>query len=638
VIEMRATWTVVLLCIASPAQADDVLRILEVRVDRPTVHALGVQVTISDDDDLDAEIRVQVRPAGGVFRDATSLWRVRPERSTLSIPAQFAGSVFDLTPGTDYEIQLHAIDPDGTDEMRSVTARTRDVPRDPASPRIVSVSDADGLRAALSGAMPGDVIELTAGEYVGSFSISASGTEGAPIVIRGDGAILDGAGCTDCNVLEVYGSYVHVEDLTIENAIRALRFQGSGTTLNVARRLTIRDVVHGIGSGTTQTDFYVCDNDIDGRLIWPWVFDADATSHWDDRGIDMNGDGHVICHNRIRGFGDPIVNKTRGSRSWDVYGNDILDCFDGTELDESTGNVRFFGNRWTNVMAPISLQPVFGGPAYVLRNVGLNVPDEQIKMKSLGGTELPSGILIWHNTFVSPEMALNLQTPITQYDFRIENNLFVGPSSPAGNNVEWTAAIEGGVFDYDGYYPDDGYWLGTVGGTRRVYSTLAEAQAAGVEVNGIALTLPIFEDMFIGPDGDGRTRADPASFALAPSSNAIDRGRTIAGINDLHTGGGPDLGAWERGCPAPHYGPRPLGMERELVAHVDCVDGISLMPGQDAGVGVDGGDALDAGRASDASIAPPPDGGCGCRTVSPRRSPYWGLLLLLVLPRSRRRS
>jgi len=112
------------------AHADDLLRIVDVRLDRPTLHVLGVQVTITDDDDHDAEIRVRVREAGGAFRDVTPLTRVRPDHvpDTVSIPAQFAGSVFDLAPDTEYELELHAIDPDGLDETRTITGRTRPVP------------------------------------------------------------------------------------------------------------------------------------------------------------------------------------------------------------------------------------------------------------------------------------------------------------------------------------------------------------------------------------------------------------------------------------------------------------------------------------------------------------------------------
>lgn len=203
-----------------------------------------------------------------------------------------------------------------------LSGRTRPVPRSEAiGARRVGVTDAASLSAALRDAVAGDVIELSDGLYAGPFSIAASGTPEAPIVIRGAtqaGVILDGGGCTDCNVLEVYGSDVHVERMTLRAAQRALRFQGEGSTGNVARHLLIEDVVNGIGSRAGRTDFYLCDNDLDGRLAWPWTFASDATTHWDDRGIDVNGDGHVVCHNRIRGFGAPIINGTLLARSWDV--------------------------------------------------------------------------------------------------------------------------------------------------------------------------------------------------------------------------------------------------------------------------------------------------------------------------------
>src|SRR6185436_16835559 len=128
-----------------------------------------------------------------------------------------------------------------------------------------------------------------------------------PIVIRGesiDGVILDGQNCDGCNNLEVTGSFIHVERMTMRNATRGMRYFGE-TRNNVARRIKMRNVVHGIGATPNQSDYYVCDNDIEGRNVWPWVFAENATSHWDDEGINVMGDGHVVCHNRIVGFGDP---------------------------------------------------------------------------------------------------------------------------------------------------------------------------------------------------------------------------------------------------------------------------------------------------------------------------------------------
>lgn len=633
------------------SQAADLLVLGEAKLDRPTVHALGVQLTITGDDDRDATVTVRYLKQGQ-WRDGLPLMRVWPETVSVSVPQQFAGSIFDLDPGTQYEIELHAVDPDGLDEKRTLKGTTRALPpAEPASATAVAVSTAAELTAALAAAKPGHVITLANGTYAGSFfSLNASGSAASPIVIRGasqGGVVIDGQSCTGCNVIEIYGSWVHIERLTIKNAERAIRFQGAATTGNAVRRVTLENVVHGIGSKPDQTDFYVCDNTIDGKLKWPWTFQSDATSHWDDRGVDLTGDGHVICHNLIRGFGDPVVNKKVRARSWDVYGNDIRDCYDGTELDQSEGNARLFGNRWTNVMDPVSIQPIYGGPAYVLRNVVMNAPEEPIKLKSLGGTDEPSGALIFHNSFVSPKLALNLQAPITQHNFRIENNLFVGPDTLTGaRTVEWTAKLDGGIFDYNGYYPDGGFWFGVVNGQNQLYTSFADVQAKGqVEQHGVLLSKPIFEAGFVGP-ADEKTQAAPPDFSLASGSKALDAGKKLAGINSGAAGTGPDLGALELGCPKPVYGPRAEGQEAATNA-VDCngsgaggvaggggaagAAGAAIGGGGAGGAAASGGTGGSGGAGGGKAKGGGDDGGCGCTTFGSAGSGAYALLIAVLL-------
>ena len=651
--------------VPSVASAADDLVVLEVRADRPTIHALGVQVLVSDDDNRDAQATVRVREAGGEWREGPPLFRVWPEIVGIAVPQQLSGSVFDLEPDTTYEIEIHLVDPDGLDQTEVVEATTRAIPRrDPSAPNQVDVADAAGLSAALGAAQPGDVIVLAPGTYAGQFAIQASGTAEDPIVIRGMDArtvVIDGQDCTGCNVLEVYGSFVHVEDLTIANGERALRFQGPGTEGNVLRRTVISNVIHGVGSREGQLDFYLCDNEIVGRLDWPWVFDADASSHWDDRGVDLNGEGHVICHNRIEGFGDPMVNLTEGTRAWDFYGNDLYDCFDGIELDRTAGNVRVFRNRWTNVDSAISMQPVNGGPVYVLRNEVLNAVSEQLKLKATGGE--PSGALVHHNTFVSPSLALNLQTPITAHNFVISNNLFVGPDALAGNRVvDWTAVVDGDRFDYDGWYPDGEFWFGVVDGSNRLYGSFAEAMASGaVEGNGVLLSTPIFVAGLVGP-ADPVVAQEPAELDLDAASNAIDVGELLPGINTAYLDAGPDLGARERGCAAPSFGPR---TDESAYVPVDCredegSDEGGSTGGDDAGTeggdteGTSGGGSADdgpdtAGPGSNATDAAATDSGaaeggsdgnasgCGCRSSTRGSSLVLALLLTIVAWRRRER-
>jgi hypothetical protein len=627
-----AVW--VLLLWPALARGQDALSVQEVRVDPATLHAVGVQALIAGDDDRDASATVRVRPAGGAdadWRAGPPLFRVLPETVTgRVVPEQLSGSLFDLTPGASWEVEIVFADPDGGGETRTVTATTRPVPRaEPTAPTQVAVMNEGELTAALAAAQPGDVITLADGVYTGSFfTLSASGTEADPIVIRGASlaAVVDGEDCTGCNLLEVYGSFVHVERLTFRNGERALRFLGA-TTGNVVRQVVIEDVVHGIGSAPGQSSFTICDNVVRGRLAWPQLYSDDGGAHADDQGIRVDGSGHVVCHNDIAGFGDPMINFADGGRAYDFYGNDIHEIYaDGTELDRGEGNVRLFGNRFTNVFTSVSIQPAQGGPTYVLRNLALNVADEQVKLKSLGGVEEPSGVLVLHNTFVSPDLALNLQTPITQHNFVVSNNLFVGPSpTTGGRTVEWTAQIDRGVFDGNGYFPDDGYWFGSMGAPL-TYDSLAEAQAAGVETSGVVLALPIFADGTTAPPTYTAV-LPPATLALADGSNALDRGLPFPGINDGHLGTGPDLGAVERGCPPAFYGPRPDGMEH-LTSPVDCRES-SPVPSGDGGVtGDDGGGpgGADAGMNPGSGDG----GGCGCKAAKRRGSSGASLLVWLL--------
>jgi hypothetical protein len=574
----------------SRARADDVLHVGSASLDRPTVITLGVQLMVSGDDDHDARVSVRYRVHGSsAFRDGPPLFRVRPESVVgRTVSEQFAGSIFDLAPATTYEIELHAVDPDGTDQTLLLTGTTRAVPSDPKTPHPRSASDAASLKAALSAAQPGDVIALADGTYPGAFRLDASGTADQPIVIRGasqNGVVLDGGGCTGCNVLEIYGSFVHVERLTLAHASRALRFQGQGAEANAVRFVHVIDTMLGFGSNTDQRDFYICDNTLEGRLVWPAVYADDGGTHANDDGIHVEGNGHVVCHNRLIGYGDAMKTEQDGARAVDFYGNEVLSAYDnGVELDGSEGNVRCFRNRFTNTYATISFQPIFGGPAYALRNVVVNVANEQMKFHALGGTppQEPSGVLVYHNTFVSPTNALADHTSDASHHFVIENNLFVSAPSPDGRALDWTSPIDDGTFDYDGFFPDGIFDYDFGAGYQKLTSfAMARATQPAFEPHGMLLVAPIFETGLVAP-ASYKTTLMPQDVTLAASSNAIDHGVVLPGINDAYTGTGPDLGALERGCATPVYGPRPEGQD-DATEIFGCT-AVSASPGS-AGAG-----------------------------------------------------
>jgi hypothetical protein len=548
---VRAAATLALALLISSAAAPAGGAVGRPTLDRPTTVSLGVRVPRAD------RAALSYRRAGATrWRKAPPMHRVHPEDVRGDARHEVAGSVFGLRPGSRYQLRVTTRPPTRTFRL---AASTRPVPRrNPADPRRRVVRGAAALRSALAGAKPGDVIVLAPGIYRGAFSIQASGTRRNPIVIRGSRrSVIDGGGCDDCNLLETYGSHVHVEGMTLRDGLRGFKNQGGGTTGLVVRRVRIADTTLGIGVRTRSFDSYICDNVLRGRLRWPANYAEDGGSHASDEGIVVWGAGHVVCHNDVAGYGDAL-NVGDGDRAVDIYGNEVRDAYDnGAELDFASGNVRLWGNRFTNTYSPISAQPVQGGPAYVVRNVAVNMVDEPLKFHANGegaSAREPSGMLVWNNTFVSPVAALLMQTPAAAHWFEVRNNVFLGPppgtSRFSPSTVEWSGRIDHGTFDRNGYWPDGRFKFGS----RRYESFAALRRGGRFERHGTLLgrrTLARVE-----PLRTFRRRLAPRDVTLARRSRAVDRGARIRGVTNGFRGRRPDLGALERGTRPPRYGVR----------------------------------------------------------------------------------
>src|SRR2546428_3481929 len=166
-------------------------------------------------------------------------------------------------------------------------------------------------------------------------------------------------------------------------------------------------------------------------------------------------------------------------------------------------------------------------------------------------------MLVYHITFVSPGLAVNLQTSATSHHFTIANNLFVGPSPPGPRVADWSAPIDDGSFDHDGWFPDGTFDFDVAGR----WTSFAAMQGAGVlEAHGVLLTPPIFASGLV-PPASFRTTMAPADTTLDGASNAVDGGAILPNLNDGFTGAAPDLGALEVGCPIPLFGVRPEGVD-----------------------------------------------------------------------------
>jgi hypothetical protein len=113
----------------------------------------------------------------------------------------------------------------------------------PTGGRVVPVSTAAQLSAALAGARPGDVISLAAGTYRGTFYATASGTASAPVTLTGPRtAVLQSDGGCDPNVPGSpsgisycgYGlhlnrvAYWHLTGFAVSSSAKGIVLDGSG--------------------------------------------------------------------------------------------------------------------------------------------------------------------------------------------------------------------------------------------------------------------------------------------------------------------------------------------------------------------------------------------------------------------------
>lgn len=527
-----------------------------------------------------ARVEVAYRPAGrSGWSRALPLFRTHNEKlspeNRVAGGRLFAGSVVDLAPDTDYEIELRLRDPDGGARTERLAMRTASGPRRPAPVRRLYVvplpAGAEpggagtrddpfrGLRAALARARPGDLFTLGAGIYdEAPLVIENSGTAEHPIVIEGaaDGSVvLDGR--DGPVLLDLRGRRdVWLDRLVLRNAQHLVRADLASRITATRNRFLVQRrgfVAHG-AAYRESIGFHIADNVFIGTTRWPRSAGIEEVY-----AINITGAGHVIAHNLIRNVGDGVHNGDNGRMSAsDIHNNDIDVCTDdGIEIDYADTNVRVFRNRITNCFAGISAQPVHGGPAYIFRNLIFNVQYSPFKLHNH-----TAGLFLFHNTSVTSGLPFSISPGSeTVSDVMSRNNLFVGGSAPA---LRSTGRMIRCDFDNDGYeWPGGTFalWNGTT------FESAAAARASGALYarHGAWTMGPhrTFAGRFTAPEGFDR-RYEPAinEPRLGPDSRAVDRGVSLPNFNDRFTGRAPDLGCCERDEPLPSFGPRPEELAR----------------------------------------------------------------------------
>ncbi|MFO7565268.1 MAG: right-handed parallel beta-helix repeat-containing protein [Enhygromyxa sp.] len=518
----------------------------------PTLEHVSVLWEIDGDSNENGTVTVRYRSEGGAWHEGTPLRRVPAgELEGFAWPNRHAGTVFGLSPGTTYEIELFLRDPDGGCEIRTLEVTTRTRPRAIEGARVLDATPAT-LTQVANASQPGDVIALAPGNYA-TFTFPKDGTAEAPIVILGDGGagnvVIDGD-------LRLDGrAHVIVDGLTVNGQIKFNAATGLAIVNN-----TVNASADGIAMLTRGENIYVADNTVSGSTTWTEAalgVDGDNLGE----GIILTGPGHVIEHNRVSGFRDAISLLEGGGAvdqfSIDILYNDIDSAADdGIEADFCSHNCRIIGNRLTNTFMALSSQPGLGGPTYFIRNSLYSVILSAFKLQRSS-----IGDVVWHNTVVKNGDALGIYTTDVFARQQFRNNLFIGGpggsyggwSSGSGRVIDLDAADPSCDLDYDGFGSTTGEFVGNIGAT--AFSSLAELQATTTEAHAVEVGLEVFAAPVAYPHSPFPALS-PADLRLAPEGAAIDAGVLIPGLNAGHSGAAPDLGAHELGEPLPSYGPR----------------------------------------------------------------------------------
>ena len=532
----------------------------------PTLTNISVEWQISGDDNLNAQVTVRYRIAGtGAWLTGMPLRRVPAgSNAGFSWTNKFSGSIFDVEPGTTYEVELTLTDPDGGSTTATGQVTTRAVPAPMAGAPLKNATPAT-LSSILSGALPGDIIELGAGTY-GAFTVTRNGLAGQPIVIRdSDGnAVINGPGGAGGNAVDLTNrTYIYLDGLSIQNGRIKMNNAVSIAIMRCWIVATGDGIVGYKGSGSSRPEnAYIADNTILGPH--QWVSSQLGANGADlGEGVELTGPGHVIVHNYIKGFRDNISLMEGSGAAVNQFSIDILnnDLYVGTddaiEADYGMGNVRVMRNRITNCFGGISSQPSLGGPAYFIRNVMYNILSTPFKLHngSVGDVGL-------HNTIVKNGDAFAVYTSAVISRSFFRNNLFIGgpggvyggASNGTGLVAYLTSANATCSFDFDAYGSTTGSFAGQIGSN--TFDSLVTMRSNTTEQNAVQVDLSVFSATVSYPADPLASELAPADLRIGAGSPAENAGQAITNVNDGYAGSAPDIGAYELDAAVPVYGPR----------------------------------------------------------------------------------
>lgn len=535
-----------------------------------TPFSVGIRWNLANSSDHDEAFTLEYLNEDSSWRPAAPVLHVRPDTKhgadrTPIEQHYWASSLVNLKPAQRYDLRaIYTLNGETQTERLQAATKSFLTPNTHRQRYVIPKgqqtgagvgSESDpyrGLQVAADNALPGDTFLVAAGVYE-AFEINTSGTLAAPIAWLGPEqgeAIIDGQG-TERGIITLEAidavdgiAYHVIEGLTVRNGnwgIDASHTNHIGVFNN-----KIEDVDYGFFNRRTSLlnhDQQVCGNTISGRTVYP-------SSDRLRKGVRIKGSNNITCFNHIQNFADCISTDEEGldTRGSDIVGNDVSLCADdGIEIDHDNSNMRVWQNRVSNSKSGISAQPLIGGPAYIFRNLIINVDERTIKLHNN-----LSGLVLMHNTGFRSGTAFSDDADSSWPNSQVKNNVFWG-SFYAFSNLNMESADTRQIdFNAFGSSRDDGgnlFWIGD-----DKFPVLSDAQAVGLLPNSVALALTDFtataavaiESIVDLKDFD---------LSLQALANANNSGVKTPHLNTAYVFDGlPDMGAYERGEPLPLYG------------------------------------------------------------------------------------
>jgi hypothetical protein len=456
---------------------------------------------------------------------------------------QCRGSLVQLTPDTDYQVELNL---PGQAAARSLSFRTW------ANQKPIART-----------------VQVASG--TGTLDITQGGTPDGYVVYQGvPGAVLDAANGAAFNVT-VNASYVIVRGLVLKGAQQ----DGIRISPNVTDVIIEDNEITGWGrqrSGNLGVEHdsavhAVCNTPTLERVTVQRneIHDPRYTANsWSDghpqgpQGVTLSycGGNHVIRHNEIfsttgRYYNDIIGGADNDSTTGfpnadsDIYGNELSGAWDDAiEAEGGNRNVRIWGNYMDQTGTGVASTVTSVGPLYMFRNVynrsrmleksPLDQDDRQVMFKAGSDASLGDGRrYVFHNTMLQATQAGAV------YGLGAAGGISGTGSGQLINNTVSKNNIFHNWRTWTAYYD--------VGSGNEFANDLYNGGPGAAVVSGI-VGIPIYAP------GNGWMSEANGQYQLAAASPGFDQGVRIANFNDAYSGAAPDVGAHEAGTGAMKFG------------------------------------------------------------------------------------